>query len=48
MKSLPLNDLDDEMQELLYRVVCKLEKMSNEDFSRCDFAPAEFMDERSE
>jgi hypothetical protein len=48
MKSLPLNDLDDEMQELLYRVVCKFEKMSNEEFSRCDFAPAEFMDERSE
>lgn len=48
MKILPLNDLDDEMQELMYRVVCKLEKMSNEEFSRCDFAPAEFMDERSE
>ena len=48
MKRLTLNDLDDEMQELLHRVVSKLEKMSNEEFSRCDFAPAEFMDERSE
>ncbi len=48
MKSVPLADLDDEMQQLLFRVVHKLEKMNNEEFSRCVFAPAEFMDERSE
>ena len=48
MKSVPLADLDDEMQQLLFRVVHKLEKMNDEEFSRCDFAPAEFMDERSE
>ena len=48
MKSVPLADLDDEMQPLLFRVVHKLEKMNDEEFSRCDFAPAEFMDERSE
>lgn len=48
MKSLPLNGLDVEMQELLFRVVSKIEKMNDEEFSRCDFSPAEFMDERSE
>lgn len=48
MKRVPLADLDDEMQQLLFRVVHKLEKMNNEEFSRCVFAPAEFMDERSE
>ena len=48
MKSVPLADLDDEMQQLLFRVVQKLEKMNDEEFSRFDFAPAEFMDERSE
>lgn len=48
MKSVPLADLDDEMQQLLFRVVHKLVKMNDEEFSRCDFAPAEFMDERSE
>jgi len=48
MKSVPLADLDDEMQQLLFGVVRKLEKMNDEEFSRYDFAPAEFMDERSE
>ena len=48
MKSVPLADLDDEMQQLLFRVVQKLEKMNDNEFSGCDYAPAEFMDERSE
>ena len=48
MKSVPLADLDDEMQQLLFRVVRKLEKMNDEEFSRYNFAPAEFIDERSE
>lgn len=48
MKSVPLAGLDDEMQQLLFRVVHKLEKMNDEEFSWRDFAPAEFMDERSE
>ena len=48
VKSVPLADLDDEMQQLLFWVVRKLEKMNDDEFSRCDYAPAEFMDERSE
>lgn len=48
IESIPLDKVDTEIQELMYRVVCKLEKMTNEEFSQCDFAPAELMDERSE
>lgn len=48
MKSVPLNDIEEEMQKLLYRTVCKLEKMTDEEFSRNTFDPAELVDERSE
>jgi hypothetical protein len=48
IKSVPLDKVDTEIQELMYRVVCKLEKMTNEEFSQCDFALAELTDERSE
>jgi hypothetical protein len=48
MKNISLNDLDDEMQELLYRTVTKLEKMTDEEFSRISFTPADITDERSE
>jgi len=48
MKNISLNDLDDEMQELLYRTVSKLEEMTDEEFSRISFTPADLIDERSE
>lgn len=48
MKSVPLNDIEEEMQKLLYRTVCKLEKMTDEEFSRDSFDPVEPVDERSE
>lgn len=45
MKSLPLNDLDDEMTELLYNTVRKLEKMSDAEFAALYIAPDTMMDE---
>jgi len=48
MKKISLNDLDDEMQELLYRTVSKLEEMTDEEFSRISFTLADLIDERSE
>lgn len=45
MKSLPLNDLDDEMTELLYNTVRKLEKMSDSEFAALYIAPDTMMEE---
>lgn len=45
MKSLPLNDLDDEMTELLYNTVRKLEKMSDAEFAALYIAPDTMMEE---
>lgn len=45
MKSLPLNDLDDEMTELLYNTVRKLEKMSDAEFAALYIASDTMMDE---
>lgn len=44
MKSLPLNDLDDEMTELLYNTVRKLEEMSDAEFEAVYIAPDTMMD----
>lgn len=44
MKSLPLNDLDDEMTELLYNAVRKLEEMSDAEFEAVYIAPDTKMD----
>lgn len=48
MKNISLNDLDDEMQEILYRTVSKLEEMTDEELSRISFTLADLIDERSE
>jgi hypothetical protein len=45
MKSLPLNDLDDEMTELLYKTVRKLEKMSDAEFAALYIAPDTIMED---
>lgn len=45
MKSLPLNDLDDEMTELLYNTVRKLEKMSDAEFAALYIAPDTMMED---
>lgn len=44
MKSLPLNDLDDEMTELLNNAVRKLEEMSDAEFEAVYIAPDTMMD----
>lgn len=44
MKSLPLNDLDDEMTKLLYNTVRKLEEMSDAEFEVVYIAPDTMMD----
>lgn len=44
MKRLPLNDLDDEMTELLYNTVRKLEEMSDAEFEAVYIAPDTMMD----
>lgn len=44
MKSLPLNDLDDEMTELLCNAVRKLEEMSDAEFEAVYIAPDTMMD----
>ena len=44
MKTTPLNDLDDEMAELLYRMVQRLEKMTDDEFDALYIAPDELLD----
>ncbi len=39
MKTTPLNDMDDEMAEMLYRMVQKLENLSDEEFDAMYIAP---------
>ena len=41
MKTTPLNDLDDEMAEMLYRMVQRLEKMTDDEFDALYIAPDE-------
>ena len=45
MKNLPLNDLDNEIAELLYRTVQKLEGMTDEEFDALYIVPDEMLDE---
>ena len=39
MKNLPLNDLDDEMAELLFKIVQKLEGMTDAEFDEYYIVP---------
>ena len=39
MKNLPLNELDEEMEELVFRTVRKLEAMSDAEFDALYIAP---------
>ena len=45
MKNLPLNDLDNEIAELLYKTVQKLEGMTDEEFDALYIVPDEMLDE---
>ena len=45
MKNLPLNDLDNEIAELLYKTVQKLEGMVDEEFDALYIVPDEMLDE---
>ena len=45
MKNLPLNDLDNEIAELLYKTVQKIEGMTDEEFDALYIVPAEMLDE---
>lgn len=45
MKSLPIGELDDEMAELLFHTVRKLESISDEEFSELYIAPDSMMDD---
>ena len=45
MKNLPLNDLDNEIAELLYKTVQKLEGMTDEEFNALYIMPDEMLDE---
>ncbi len=45
MKSLPLDGLDDEMAELLFHTVRKLESITDEAFSELYIAPDSMMDD---
>ena len=48
MKNLPLNELDEEMEELLFKTVRKLEAMSDAEFDALYIAPDSMMDDRKE
>lgn len=45
MKNLPLNDLDNEIAELLYKTVQKLEGITDEEFEALYIVPDEMLDE---
>lgn len=45
MKSLPINELDDEMAELLFHTVRKLEGITGEAFAQLYIAPDSMMDD---
>ena len=45
MKNLPLNNLDNEIAELLYKTVQKLEGMTDEEFDALYIVPDEMLDE---
>lgn len=45
MKSLPIGELDDEMAELLFHTVRKLESITDEEFLELYIAPDSMMDD---
>ena len=45
MKNLPLNELDNEIAELLYNTVQKLEKMTDAEFDAQYIEPDEMLDD---
>ena len=45
MKNLPLNELDEEMEELVFRTVRKLEAMSDTEFDTLYIAPDSMMND---
>ena len=45
MKNLPLNDLDNEMAELLYKTVQKLEGMTDAEFDEYYIVPDSLLDD---
>ena len=45
MKNLPLNELDEEMEELVFKTVQKLEAMSDAEFDALYIAPDSVMDD---
>ena len=45
MKTLPLNDLDDEMAELLFKTVQKLENMTDAEFDEYYIVPDSLLDD---
>ena len=45
MKELPIGELDDEMAELLFNTVRKLESISDEAFAELYIAPDSMMDD---
>lgn len=45
MKSVPIGELDDEMAELLFHTVRKLESITDEEFSELYIAPDSMMDD---
>ena len=45
MKSVPIGELDDEMAELLFHTVRKLESISDEAFAELYIAPDSMMDD---
>ena len=45
MKTLPLNDLDNEMAELLYKTVQKLEGMTDAEFDEYYIVPDSLLEE---
>lgn len=44
MSNTPLNDFDGEMSEMLYRLIKRLENMTDEEFSQVSIMPDEYMD----
>lgn len=44
MKTTPLNDMDDEMAEMLYSLVQRLERMSDEEFGALYIGPDSLLD----
>lgn len=44
MSNTPLSDFEDEMSEMLYRLVKQLETMTDEEFSQVSIMPDEYLD----